>query len=188
MDYRRFLLILTAVFFVFGSCKQAELIVEQFSQSPREKTEETVITSLTPESAEAEKSPSYSNLVLEKGNYWTAGVPGFGENAISAFTGEYRIPGLTNTIKVWLTREFIYYEGWQDRTSITGMQVREKKGPEGLIAASTLNENWTVVMLFPLGPGLSVRDENRIIADLISKLGSFSGKNQNISFPALVAY
>lgn len=173
---------------IFGSCTQAKQIVERFSQRQDEKTEENIITSLVPESAAVEKSLSGSSLVLENGNYWTVGIPGFGENALSAFIGEYRIPDITDTIKVWLTREFIYYEGWHNRASITSIQVREKTGFEGRIVASTLNENWTAVMLFPLGSGLSVQDEDRIITYLIGKFGSFSGMNQNISFPAIVAY
>ena len=171
---------------IFGSCTPAEIIAERFGN--RERTEENTITALIPEPASEIDSPSGSSMILENGNYWTAGVPGFGENALSAFAGEYRVPGTAETIKVWLTMEFIYYEGWSSRNSITRIPVLEKMGYEGLIVASTINDSWTAVMLFPLGSGLSRQDEDRIILDLISKFSSFSGQNQNISLPAIIDY
>ena len=183
----RRLILLTAFLcmLVFGSCAPGT-IVERLTH--HEKTDEGIITALVPEPASEIEDPTGSNMVLESGNYWTAGVPGFGENALSAFTGEYRIPGITETIKVWLTMEFIYFDGWNNRNSITTIPVLEKMGYEGIITASTLNNNWTAVMLFPLGSGLSRQDEDRIILDLIDRFSGFSGQGQNISFPAIIAY
>jgi len=183
----KYTLLLTVFFclFIFGSCAPGE-IVERLSH--HEKTEEGVITALTPEPVLEKEDTNDSNMVLESGNYWTAGIPGFGENALSAFTGEYRIPGITGTVKVWLTMEFIYYDGWNNRNSITSIAVYEKMGYEGLIAASTLQNNWTAAMLFPLGSGLSRQDEDRIILYLIDKFSGFSGQGQNISFPAFITY
>ena len=181
-------LILAVLFcaIVFGSCTQAEIIAERFNR--QERTEEGIITALIPDPVPEAAAPSTSNIILERGNYWTAGIPGFGENALSAFTGEYRIPGIENTIKVWLTMEFIYYNGWSSRTSITSINVSEKMGYEGRIVASTLNENWTAIMSFPLGSGLSRQDEDRIIIDLVSKFSGFTAQNPNISLPAIVEY
>ncbi|MCL1928994.1 MAG: hypothetical protein FWG07_09435 [Treponema sp.] len=182
-----FMPILTVLFqvFIFGSCT-AEMIVERFAA--HEETEEIIITSLIPEPVSETEGLSGSNMILENGNYWTAGVPGFGENALSAFAGEYRIPEKTESVKVWLTMEFVYYDGWTNRDSITRIPVLEKWGNEGQIVALTLNENWTVVMQFPLGTGLSRDDEDRIIMDLVSKFAGFSGQGQNVSFPAIIAY
>ncbi|MCL1813263.1 MAG: hypothetical protein FWG29_07055 [Treponema sp.] len=173
--------------FVFESCT-AEMIVERFAA--HEETEEIIITALVsePEPVSETEGFSGSNMILESGNYWTAGIPGFGENALSAFAGEYRIPEKTEPVKVWLTMEFVYYDGWTNRDSITRIPVQEKWGNEGQIVALTLNENWTVVMQFPLGSGLSRDDEDRIIMDLVGKFSGFSGQGQNVSLPAIIAY
>ena len=169
---------------ICGSCAP-EVIAERFAS--REKAEER-ITALVPEPVEETESISASSMILESGNYWTAGIPGFGENALSAFAGEYRIPGITATVKIWLTMEFIYYSGWSSRNSITSISVREKMGADGLIVAVTLNDAWTAVMQFPLGSGLSRQDEDRIIMELTSRFTGLSRAEQNISFPAIVGY
>ena len=182
-------LVVLAAFFcviVFGSCDRAEIIVGRFGS--HERTEENIITALIPEPVSETESPSGSNMILVNGNYWTAGIPGFGENALSAFIGEYRIPGITETIKIWLTKEFIYYADWSNRSSITRVPVREKMGYEGLIVSATVNDSWTAVMQFPLGSGLSRQDEDRIIMDLVSQFSGFSGQSQNISLPAIINY
>ena len=184
-DTGKFPLFVLLLFIIFNiSCTQ-KLTVDQFANN--KKNEETVITALPPLPVSEAEPLSDSNMVLESGNYWTIGIPGFGENALSAFVGEYRIPGKTKTVRVWLTGEFIYYNGWTGRSSITNIPVREKMGNEGRIVASAMNENWIVVMLLPLDEGLSEQDENRIIVNLINKFSGIAG-GQNISFPALVAY
>ena len=186
--------------FVFFESCTPEMVVSQLVN--HEEKEENVITALIPDDngkskgssqdsaesvSETGSSPA-SGMILEKGNYWTRGIPGFGENALSAFAGEYRIPGNKETVNVWMTTEFIYYEGWTNRAGMTNIQVQEKKSPEGLIVASTLNENWTMVMRLPLGLGLGAEGENRIILDLINKLTGFSDQIQNISYPAIITY
>jgi hypothetical protein len=129
-----------------------------------------------------------ARLVLESGNYWSAGIPGFGENALSAFVGEYRIPGKTERVKVWLTMEFMYYEGWTNRDSVNGIAVIEKTADDGRIVAASLNEFWTAVLHLPPGAGLSEEDQNRIVSNLINNFDGFSGQSRNISLPALVDY
>ena len=184
---KRYVLFLAALFYliILGSC-MPEMIAERFSTS--ERTEEPVITALIPESVPEIESLSDSNMILESGNYWSAGVPGFGENALSAFVGVYRIPEKEETVKVWLTMEFIYYDGWTSRNSIPGILLQEKMGNEGRIVASNINNNWTAVMQFPVNAGISKDDEDRIIMDLVGKLSGFSGLGQNVSLPALIPY
>jgi hypothetical protein len=210
------LMFILPLFFVFVFLKSCTpgMVVSRLTN--REEKKENTITALIPEgnidlaySAEASnrrfvnqgREPPFetppdgsrreipaSGMILEKGNYWTRGIPGFGENGLSAFAGEYRIPGKKETVKVWMTMEFIYYEGWANRASITGIQVQEKMSAEGLLAALTLNDNWTVVMNLPPGLELGTDGENRIILDLVNKLTGFSNQIHNISFPAIITY
>ena len=199
---RQFWLILP-LFFVcvsYGSCG-AKIAAEQFGSREEKKIEETIITALAPNntdsSEEAGQKPDGSNpetavlsanIVLERGNYWIAGIPGFGENALSAFFGEYRIPDSKETVKVWLTREFIYYNNWTRRSSMSAIRVEEKMENTGLITASPLNEEWTIMIQFPLGMEFSVEEQNRIIINLNAKLSGLPGQGQNISFPAFISY
>ena len=154
----------------------------------REKEEAYTITSLAPESAALSEPPLAPQMVLESGNQWVSGIPGFGENALSGFMGEYRVPEETGMIKVWITREFIYYEGWRSRTSVGGQTVREKMGNEGKIISTPLSDNWILTLLFPFGMELKTEDENRIILNFANKLSGFSGQGLNISLPAFIPY
>ncbi|MCL1815935.1 MAG: hypothetical protein FWG27_08985 [Treponema sp.] len=171
--------------FLFLSCRPG-LIAEQFG--PRI-TEENLITALPPEPAIADtESGDVPQLVLESGNHWAAGIPGFGENALSAFTGEYRIPGKRGTTRIWLTREFLYYEGWANRGSITSPTVLQKIGSEGRVASVTLNNIWTMVILLPKGTEFSLDEEDWLIMLLVSKFAGFSGQSRNLSLPAFISY
>ena len=184
----RYSLLLPLIIGFFGSCTP-EMVVERLSSN--DKPEEEIITALIPHQDEA-LSPDLlsnsSNMILERGNYWTRGIPGFGENAHSAFAGEYSIPGKTETIKAWLTMEFMYYDDWTDRNTLSGAAVREKKWNEEQIIASALSDNWTLVLLLPTKAALSEEDRDRIVMNFINRLIGFSAVNQNISYPALIAY
>lgn len=126
-----------------------------------------------------------SRLVLEQGNYWTAGIPGFGGNALSAFTGQYRIPGKNSTVQVWLTREFLYYEGWERRGSQSTYVVLQKiEGISRLAAVTT--DIWTIVALFP--GEVTKEEEDILVALFIDRFSGLSGQIQNISLPALLPY
>lgn len=185
MNYKIIILVSFFCLAAFVSCTP-EIVAERFIIN--EKPADLIINSLIPEPAAEKENLSNSNMILESGNYWTVGIPGFGENALSAFIGEYRIPGETETVKIWLTGEFIYYQGWTNRNSTAGLIVMEKVVNENRIIASPMNSYWTAVMLFPSGTALKEEDENRIFTELINKLSGFSGGSQNISLPALIAY
>ena len=184
--------VLSCIIF-FGSCTP-KIIAEQFTS--QEKTEELVITALIPEEnrrnaadqKNALETQVVTRLVLESGNYWTRGIPGFGENALSAFLGEYRVPDKTETVKVWLTMEFLYYEGWKNQESISGVTVLEKAENNGRIIAFILNDFWTAILLLPTELVLNGEEENRIITGFINKFRDFSGQGQNISLPAFIPY
>ena len=182
-------LLITAAFFcfvLFVTCTP-EMIAEQFA-SPK-KTEESVITALIPEEEVInEEAPAVTQMVLESGNYWTRGIPGFGENALSAFAGEYRVPGKTETVKIRLTMEFLYYEDWANRNSALGFLISEKTENKDRIIAFPLNDFWTAILLLPLELVLNEEEENRIITGFINKFRGFSGQGQNISLPALIPY
>jgi len=180
-------LVMFFYFALFGSCTP-DMVVERLTGTDSEKIEENTITALIPEPKPAEETSIAAQMVLESGNYWTTGVPGFGENALSAFMGEYRVAGKTGMVKVWLTMEFVYYEGWTNRDSITEMTVLEKMGNEGRIAASALNAYWTAVLWFPSEMDLTEEEENTIIVSLIKKFGGFTGQSQNVSLPPLITF
>jgi hypothetical protein len=151
---------------------------------------DTVINALMPGPREdgqndaAETTGTESRLVLERGNYWTAGIPGFGENALRAFTGEYRIPGRDNPARIWLTREFLYYEGWTVRDSVDG--VRQKTESEGTATAAALDTTWTVIVLLP--GDLPAKEEDRILTAFRTRLTGISSYPQNVSLPALISF
>jgi hypothetical protein len=131
--------------------------------------------------------PSTPRLILEQGNFITSGIPGFGENALSALTGEYRIPDKTELVKVWLTGEFIFYDRWARRTSISGYTALQKAEDIGRVVSCTLNDNSTLVILLPKGQELSLEEEDRLITTLIQGLSGFSlGNLQNVSLPAMI--
>jgi len=154
------------------------------------KNQKTIITALIPEQKQAvvEQTPG-PRLVLEQGNYWTAGIPGFGENALPAFTGEYRIPGKTALVWIWLTREFIFYDRWARRTSMTSHTVLQKAEDIGRVVSVALDDTWTLVALLPKGTELSLEEEDRLITTLINGFSGYRDQNsRNISLPAAIPY
>ncbi|MDR2072490.1 MAG: hypothetical protein LBP60_03550 [Spirochaetaceae bacterium] len=141
---------------------------------------------LKPAGEPAVTEPAGSDaLILERGNFWTTGIPGFGENALSAFSGEYRIPGKTELLKVWLCREFLYYDGW-----ITGTNgVLLKTVSAGLAAAMPAKDGiWTAIVFLP--PTLSPEEQTRFLGACMSKFSDFpgSGGSWNLSLPAIINF
>jgi len=176
------------IFFLFASLAACAPGAAEKPGS-REK-QRTIITALIPEQkqAAAEQDPD-PRLVLEQGNYWTAGIPGFGENALPAFTGEYRIPGKTALVWVWLTREFIFYDRWARRTSITSHTVLQKAEDIGRVVSVALDDTWTLVALLPKGTALTLEEEDQLIMVLIRGLSGYRDQNsRNISLPAAIPY
>jgi hypothetical protein len=130
--------------------------------------------------------------LLEKGNFRTAGIPGFGENALPAIAGEYRISGEPEgRIRVWLSRELLYYDGWEARISAPAAGVLQKKTGEGLLIAEPLDDTWTAVFLLAGPVNLSPEDIDRVITACRTRFLYFedlSNRSSDISLPAAVYY
>jgi hypothetical protein len=129
-------------------------------------------------------------MILEKGNAWTNGVPGFGENALPALSGAYRIvapDGTADTFNVWLCRETLYYGDWDIRAGAEDFQVLEKSGGDGLLVALPFNEIWTGIFSFPGDSGLSRNDVDRVTGIYRSRFLYFlalAHSGSDISLPA----
>jgi hypothetical protein len=157
-------------------------------KSDASKKKKFTVTALPQEASQENKTEKSSppRLILETGNYITSGIPGFGENALSALTGEYRIPGKTELVKVWLTAEFVFLDRWAWRTSITGYTVMQKVEDIGRVVSSALTDS-TLVILLPKGQELSLEEEDRLITTLIKGLSATRlGNLQNVSLPAMI--
>jgi hypothetical protein len=175
---------------LFGSCIPE--VVNSRARGPEQKSTITALADkdeVSGEEAElggisGEPAGFEDTLVLERGNAWTAGIPGFGENALSAFSGEYRIPGKTELLKVWLCRELLYYEGWN--AAAEGVFLKTLAG--GSLAAIPARDGiWTAVVLLPPG---SPEEQNRLLRACMSKFSGFSGSgsSQNLSLPAIISF
>ena len=185
----RFLLLcylLGTAFFFLVSCIPEDM-TERFSIRG-EQTETSHISSLI-EADDYEPEPqSASQLVLESGNHWTSGIPGFRENALSAFTGEYRISGKTETVRVWLTREFLYYEGWTEQNNINAYANYRRSDDTSDLTSVQLDENWTLVINFPPALTGSQEEQDRLLQSFVGRIGGMSRQSQNISLPAIIPY
>jgi hypothetical protein len=177
---------------VINSALLAALIFFVFSCTPgtveNAAEPENVITALAPPPAKTEASAGAAStqgnqLVLERGNRWIAGIPGFGENALRAFTGEYRIPGKTELVQIWLTREPLYYENWERQDNAAAVLYKSDTpgftiiDPEGI---------WTVIIYLP--PDFDRDTENRILNACIERFSAISTPARDMSFPAMIPY
>jgi hypothetical protein len=131
-------------------------------------------------------------IILERGNIWTTGLPGFGENALPALSGTYSIvtPGGTADtalFTVWLCRETLYYDNWDIRAPSEDFRVLEKQGGDSLLIAAPFNESWTGIFSFPGVSDLSQNDIDRIIGIYRSRFLYFftlAHSSSDISLPA----
>jgi hypothetical protein len=115
-------------------------------------------------------------VILMSGNRWVTGVPGFGDNAFPALTGQYRLemtdpaeggqpPAETPFFSIWLTAEpLVFPEGsWRPRSGLSG--VLERESGEGRFISLPLSAErgaWTAVFLF-YGPAPDDASLNRLI-------------------------
>jgi len=185
----RFLLLcnlLGTAFLFLVSCSP-ENMVERFAFQ-EEQAETSNITSLIEAGDYEPELQPVSQLVLESGNHWTSGIPGFRENALSAFTGEYRISGENETVRVWLTREFLYYEGWTEQDNINAYVNYRRSDDTSDLASVQLDENWTLVINFPPALAGKREEEDRLIRSFIGRISGMSRQSQNISLPAIIPY
>jgi hypothetical protein len=160
-------------------------------ETPRDSAEIRTVPAMSVEDAiRLPEGSSGRRMILEKGNYRTTGIPGFGENALPALSGAYRITPSPNEagFTVWLCRETLYYDGWDIRAGIwSDFRVMEKYGRDALLLAVPFNETWTGVFSFPGDSGLSRNDIDRIIGIYRSRFLYFfamAHSNSDISLPA----
>jgi hypothetical protein len=170
-----------------GSCISGSVETLVFGEEKAETTIAALPAPPPPDEAlsGAGNAENDSQLVLESGNHWVAGIPGFDENALAAFSGDYRIPGKTIPVRIWLTREFLYYRDWAGR-DVFGLRVRQKMVGEGRIIAAGLEGMWNMVLLLP--PELNAEEEDRLITVLTGRFDGFSVQAENVSLPALIPY
>ncbi|MDR1388664.1 MAG: hypothetical protein LBJ31_01625 [Treponema sp.] len=143
--------------------------------------EETARTEAAVETAVEGNSP---RLVLEKGNEWAAGAPGFGENAIAVLTGEYSTHD-GRRFQVWLTREFLFYdERWTPWPDL--IETRSRRISAGNLAARPLDGVWTALFLFDGFDTGEQAEIMRICAPRFSRYVSRSGRVSDSSLPAII--
>lgn len=127
-------------------------------------------------------------MILEKGNVRTTGVPGFGENALSALSGTYSITGGDMLFTVWLCREPLYYSGWDARDRFEDFPAQERYDGSDLLVAAPFNETWTGIFSFPGDSDLSQNDIDRIIGIYRSRFLYFLTMTNSVSDISLPAY
>jgi hypothetical protein len=150
--------------------------------------------------------------VLDRGNVWGPGIPGFGNNAVSALFGEYRleIPAGSGTgemetgdprCRIWLYGETLSFAGdsWQPWMRITGVSVYQKE--EGAarffgfsFSGGTDLGTWTAVVQFPQGIAAAGLDEpglNALISRWLNRFLYFLSLIKtpaDVSLPAVFAF
>jgi hypothetical protein len=155
-------------------------------------TESRAVSALPAEdAARLPEGSSGRRMILEKGNFWVTGIPGFGENALPALSGVYGIVPLDGTasagFSVWLCRETLYYNDWVPRAGAEDFRALEKPGRNSLLVAVPLNETWTGIFSFPDAQDLSRNDIDRIIGIYRSRALYFlalANSSSDISLPA----
>jgi hypothetical protein len=140
--------------------------------------------------------------ILVRGNGWVTGIPGFGDNAFPALTGQYRLetaeegrpPAEGGGFSVWITAEHLVFpEGWRPRNGLPG--ALEQEGGEGRFVSLPLGAErgaWTAVFLFraaaviPDDAGL-----NRFINAWVSRFLYYFSLVKiptDVSLPAVVSF
>jgi hypothetical protein len=153
--------------------------------------------------------------VLDRGNGWVAGIPGFEKPAPAALYGEYRleIPAGTATpeeagegtggrrCRVWLIGEALPFTGdaWQPWTRISGIAAARRQEGESLLTGFSFSGgeglgSWTAVFQFPQGlaaAGLDDPGAAALIARWLDRFRYFLAlikSPADISFPAVFTF
>jgi hypothetical protein len=117
--------------------------------------------------------------VLSRGNTWVTGIPGFGNNAFPAVSGEYRLEfppsGMGDqAIFVWLCGEPLRFaEGLWRPWNGSGLSVVQRREGEAQLLGFSFSGGsglgvWTAVFQFPQGIEAAGLDETSVNA-LINK-------------------
>jgi hypothetical protein len=129
------------------------------------------------------------------------GIPGFGDNAFSAISGDYGLetPGQDREeagFSVWISSMDMYYEAWTRISPIAGCETRtrESEGRRLVTLAFDIPRGfWTAVFSFPQEEGttLTGAEQNRIIETFAARFVyflSFSRTRNDVSLPAVLVY
>jgi hypothetical protein len=126
-------------------------------------------------------------LILEQGNVWGVGIPGFGVNAIPVLTGEYSTPG-DRHFQVWLTREVLYFDtNWTPWPDL--VETRSRAAAGGTLAGRPLNGVWSVVFLF--SDDFTPEEQAEIMRATAPRFTQFVSTSNHVSdssLPAIIEY
>jgi hypothetical protein len=152
--------------------------------------------------------------VLDRGNVWVTGIPGFGENRFPALFGEYRLelpagnasPGAAEgageqRCRIWLSGERLPFAGesWQPRPGIAGVSAVQRREGEVLLAGFFFSGGanlgaWTAVFLFPQGiaaAGLDDAGADALMGRWLNRFLYFLSLIKtpaDVSLPAVIAF
>jgi hypothetical protein len=195
----------------FSSCDMALRFKDQLFPSNENSAASDIPVSSLQNTEQEKETVQTPTIILMKGNYLVHGIPCFGENAIQAIKGEYKIELPDNAItqdnenallgaEAWLTSEFIYLspDEWMPRNSLQNLRAMEKQNDEGLYIVSGFSgssqEKWTIVFSIPqatLDAEINNALINRMIQNWTSRLSYYISNSQNenqISLPAVIEF
>ncbi len=126
--------------------------------------------------------------LLIRGTEPVKGLPGFGDNAFAAIYGEYALGEAVPPVRVWATREPLYFhpDVWKER-SLGGYAGLERVGDDGNLFAATLpGLEWTVLVSFS-GDELGAAGSDRFFRGFLNRFSLFVAGAKlptDVSFPA----
>lgn len=201
---------------LFSSCDMMLYVKDHFRPSSEQSVPPAVSLSSVStnqyifDEIESVETPT---IILMKGNNLLHGLPCFGENAIPAILGEYKLEmpedAITQSdanspllINFWLTSEFIYLspEQWKERTELRTFHAMEMQNDEGLYIflrfpdTMTSQAKWSILFCIPqetIDAGIQDVMINRMIQNWTARLSyyiSISQSESQISLPAVIAF
>ena len=196
-------LFLLSAFLLMGSCDKTGEIFKSTALKPEEPNQAYP--------ALQEQTMHNRSAVLENGNNWVQGVPGFGVNAFAALAGCYRLldpegePKSTideNNAKgsfyVFVTGELLYFSSNWLQVANGTMQAYQLSGEDGFVEAVVLEDNKgifrTAVFQFPQGLdycGMTIGSLNQMLPVWTSRFLYFVSQADTrgeLSLPAVVEF
>ncbi|MHC6203220.1 hypothetical protein ACYULU_08490 [Breznakiellaceae bacterium SP9] len=154
----------------------------------------------------AKRKPELAVATLVKGNSWTVGIPGFGNNAFPAFWGEYRLRRVVpaegesdGPFSVYANNELLLFPqpDWKVREPISGFAAYEQEEGARLSIAVIVDEKtngtiWKLIFHFPAGiAALSLNEAHAdgLLERWIYWFQYFQVQSPDaLSFPSIVNY
>lgn len=141
-----------------------------------------------PSAASSGAAASRGTALLIRGTEPIKGLPGFGDNAFAGIYGEYELGGATPRVRVWATREPLYFypDVWKAK-SLGGYAGLERKVESGsLFAVAIPGSDWTVLAAY-VAEDLGAAGSDRFFRGFLSRFSLFvvgSKLPTDVSFPA----